>query len=67
MFCPIISQQENVCMCVCGSDDMCVYLFDMERDDKPLVNRLQGHSSAVLDVCFNYDESLLATGDKKVI
>jgi WD40 repeat protein len=46
-----------------GSEDACVYLYDMERDDKPLVNRLQGHSSTVLDVSFNYDESLLASGD----
>ena len=40
-----------------------MYLFDVERDLKPCVNKLQGHSAPVLDVCFNRDESLLATGD----
>ena len=65
-FCPIISQQENVCVVCTGSEDSCVYLYDMERDDKPLVNRLQGHPSTVIDCCFNYDESLLASGDKQV-
>ena len=46
-----------------GSEDCSVYLFDVERDLKPCVNRLQGHSAAVLDVSFNRDESLLATSD----
>ena len=48
---------------VSGSEDCSVYLFDVERDLKPCVNRLQGHSAAVLDVSFNRDESLLATSD----
>ena len=46
-----------------GSEDMSVYFFDVEREQKSCVNKLQGHSGAVLDVCFNYDESLLASCD----
>ncbi len=42
---------------------MSVYFFDVERDSKPCVNKLQGHSAPVLDVCFNCDESLLASCD----
>lgn len=38
----------------------------MENDEKPLINKLQGHSSPVLDVGFNYDQSLLASGDNNV-
>ncbi len=48
---------------VSGSEDMCVYFFDVEREQKSCVNKLQGHSAPVLDVCFNYDESLLASCD----
>lgn len=48
---------------VTGSEDSCVYFFDVERDEKPIVNKLQGHSCPVLGVSFNYDESLLATSD----
>ena len=48
---------------VSGSEDMSVYFFDVERDHKPMVNKLQGHSAPVLDVSFNCDESLLASCD----
>uniref|UniRef100_A0A7N4NXZ7 WD repeat domain 13 n=1 Tax=Sarcophilus harrisii TaxID=9305 RepID=A0A7N4NXZ7_SARHA len=48
---------------VTGSEDMCVYFFDVERATKAIVNKLQGHSAAVLDVSFNCDESLLASSD----
>ncbi len=48
---------------VSGSEDMCVYFFDVTREQKSCVNKLQGHSGPVLDVCFNYDESLLASCD----
>lgn len=50
---------------VTGSEDMCVYFFDVAR--KTCVNKLQGHSAAVLCVCWNYDESLLASCDEEVI
>ena len=51
---------------VTGSEDMSVYFFDIERSSKPCVNKLQGHSAPVLAVCFNYDESLLASSDADV-
>lgn len=37
----------------------------MEKEHKPCVNKLQGHSATVIDVCFNYDESLLASSDAR--
>jgi len=61
-FCPLISFRQGACV-VSGSEDMNVYFFDTERDSRPCVNKLQGHSAPVLDVCFNYDESLLASCD----
>ena len=49
-----------------ASEDMAVYFFDVERAEKPCVNKLLGHSAPVLDVCWNYDESLLASCDTEV-
>ena len=51
---------------VSGSEDMAVYFFDVEKAEKPCVNKLLGHSAPVLDVCWNYDESLLASCDTEV-
>lgn len=48
---------------VSGSEDMCVYFFDVAKDTKACVNKLLGHSAHVIDVCFNCDESLLASCD----
>lgn len=48
---------------VTGSEDACVYFFDVERNTKAIVNKLQGHGGPVLDVSFNCDESLLASAD----
>ena len=50
-----------------GSEDMAVYFFDVDRAEKPCVNKLLGHSAPVLDVCWNYDESLLASCDTEVL
>ncbi|GCC42646.1 hypothetical protein chiPu_0026764, partial [Chiloscyllium punctatum] len=63
-FCPLMSFRQGACV-VTGSEDMCVYFFDVERVTKAMVNKLQGHSAAVLDVSFNCDESLLASSDTK--
>ena len=57
----------NFVFCVVsGSEDMAVYFFDVEKAEKPCVNKLLGHSAPVLDVCWNYDESLLASCDTEV-
>ncbi|XP_041978361.1 WD repeat-containing protein 13-like [Aricia agestis] len=60
-FCPIMSFRRGACV-VTGSEDACVYFYDMEAPGQP-VNKLQGHASPVLGVSFSYDESLLATSD----
>ena len=54
-----------MCRTVTGSEDSCVYFLDIERDEKPCVNKLQGHACPVLGISFNYDESLLATSDNQ--
>lgn len=46
---------------VSGGEDGSVYFFDVESG--ALVNKLQGHSSPVLSVCWAYDESLLGSCD----
>ena len=51
---------------VTGSEDMSVYFFDVVREARTCINKLQGHSAAVLCVCWNYDESLLASCDEEV-
>uniref|UniRef100_A0A914V5Q2 WD repeat domain 13 n=1 Tax=Plectus sambesii TaxID=2011161 RepID=A0A914V5Q2_9BILA len=63
-FCPLMSFRQGACV-LSGSEDACVYLFDVERDSKPCVNKLQGHASPVTDVCFNHDESFLASADSQ--
>ncbi|CAH1170020.1 unnamed protein product [Phaedon cochleariae] len=62
-FCPIMSFRQGACV-VTGSEDGSIYFIDIERvGKKSVLNTLQGHSSAVLGISFNYDESLLATSD----
>jgi WD repeat-containing protein 13 len=45
-----------------GSEDATVYVHDM--NSQSVVRRMQGHGSPVLDVSFNYDQSLLASADQ---
>ena len=45
---------------------MAVYFFNVERADQRCLNKLLGHSAPVLDVCWNYDESQLASCDTEV-
>ena len=59
-FCPLMSFLQGACV-VTGGEDANVYFFDTETG--VVVNRLQGHSSPVLCVCWAYDESLLASCD----
>ncbi|XP_041364617.1 WD repeat-containing protein 13-like [Gigantopelta aegis] len=61
-FCPLMSFRQGACV-ISGSEDMCVYFFDVTKESKSCVNKLLGHSAPVLDVCFNCDESLLASCD----
>ncbi|KAK6171153.1 hypothetical protein SNE40_019402 [Patella caerulea] len=63
-FCPLMSFRMGACV-ISGSEDMCVYFFDVTKDSKTCVNKLLGHSAPVLDVCFNCDESLLASCDEQ--
>jgi len=64
--CPFLSTYWNLpSFLVSGSEDSCVYFVDIEREQKPVVNTLQGHSCPVLGVSFNYDESLLASSDQQ--
>ena len=43
---------------------MSVLIFNAMHPAKPLINQLQGHSSAVLGVSWNSDESLLASSSE---
>ncbi|XP_018325751.1 WD repeat-containing protein 13-like [Agrilus planipennis] len=62
-FCPIMSFRQGACV-VTGSEDGCIYFIDIEKPaNRAIFNTLQGHSSPVLSVNFNYDESLLASSD----
>ena len=42
-----------------------VYVYDVDREIRTLINKLQGHCSAVYDASFNGDESLLASCDQQ--
>jgi WD40 repeat protein len=52
---------------VTGSEDGSILFFDLEEaranGKAAPFNSLQGHAAPVLDVSFNCDESLLASGD----
>uniref|UniRef100_A0A6A7FTL0 WD repeat-containing protein 13 n=1 Tax=Hirondellea gigas TaxID=1518452 RepID=A0A6A7FTL0_9CRUS len=61
-FPPLMSFHEGAAV-VSGSEDGCVLFLDSEKPQRPVVNKLQGHSAPVLCPAFNYTESLLATGD----
>ena len=51
---------------VSGSEDMAVYSFTHDSPDVTPVTKFLGHSAPVLDVCWNYDETLMASCDMKV-
>ena len=67
-FGPLTTNKEGIYV-VSGSEDCNVYFYadykfmKSKKDEEQFTTKLQGHSSPVLDVCFNYDESLLATSD----
>ena len=61
-FCPLIAKGRGACF-VSGSEDCNVKLYDEAREDMSAINELMGHGAVVLDVAWNYDESLLGTCD----
>ncbi|KAL6046075.1 WD repeat-containing protein 13 [Balamuthia mandrillaris] len=63
-FCPLISIRDGSCVVV-GGEDMTIYIINVKEPSpaKAIINKLQGHSAPVLDVAWNYDESLLASCD----
>ncbi|KAL0484780.1 WD repeat-containing protein [Acrasis kona] len=61
VFCPLVSFRHGACF-VSGSESTEVCVFDLARQTNS-VNRLMGHSAAVLDVSWSYDEGLLASCD----
>lgn len=65
IFCPkVASRMPNGSLLVCsGSEDCFLYIYDMNNQESPVVTRLQGHNSPVMDVSINYDQSLMASGD----
>jgi len=60
VFCPLVTAQRGACV-VSGSAEGSVLLFDMEKGKA--VNKLQGHASPVLGVCWSFDETLLVSSD----
>ena len=40
-----------------------IRIFDVLRSDKPCVNELMGHCGPVLDVCWNFEETLMGSCD----
>lgn len=47
-----------------GSQDGTLVFFDVERDTKPCINKLLGHSTCVISISYSNDERLLASADQ---
>ncbi|KAJ5068394.1 wd repeat-containing protein [Anaeramoeba ignava] len=62
IFCPLVSTRKDVCI-VSGSEDHSIYIFDITRHQKPVINNLQAHETPVIVADFSFDEALLASGD----
>eukprot|EP01026_Neomeris_dumetosa_P057325 TRINITY_DN52728_c0_g2_i4.p1 TRINITY_DN52728_c0_g2~~TRINITY_DN52728_c0_g2_i4.p1 ORF type:complete len:449 (-),score=27.13 TRINITY_DN52728_c0_g2_i4:184-1530(-) len=66
IWCPATSLEDPECI-VTGGEDTCITIYDIGRvllgGQVMEVNRLQGHSSPVVDVCWSYDEQSLASAD----
>ena len=50
-------------LAACGSDDGSVLFFDLEKNTKPCIDKLTGHSKPVSNVSFSDDRSLLVSAD----
>lgn len=62
-FCPLIPTDKDGACIVSGSEDMSLYIYDITKPNAPPINQLMGHSAPVIDVAWNYDESLLGSCD----
>lgn len=60
---PILSSRQGT-VCVAGCGDGSLLFFDLEKDSRPCINKLLGHSNAVIAVNFSHDESYLASADQ---
>jgi len=61
---PILSYRPGT-IAVAGAEDGSLLFFDLERDSRPCINKLLGHSGPVVALGFSNDESLLASADEK--
>ncbi|XP_052192899.1 uncharacterized protein LOC127801641 [Diospyros lotus] len=61
-FCPLLSLEKGEYIVV-GSEDSCVYFYDLTRPKHACVNKLQGHSYPAIGIAWNHGENLLASSD----
>ena len=61
---PILSYRPGT-LAVAGAEDGSLLFFDLERESRPCVNKLLGHSQAVVALGFSQDENLLASADRQ--
>ena len=48
---------------ISGTEDGSLLFFDLERNWKPCVDRLSGHSKPIVFSAFSHDETYLASAD----
>lgn len=63
VFSPLVSAGQGDCV-VSASEDGSVHFFQLTKQDRACINKLQAHSCPALAVCFNSDETFLATSDQ---
>ena len=61
-FAPLLSFRGATCVAA-GADDGTLVFFDLERRQRPCLNKLSGHARSVLAVSFSHDERFIASGD----
>ena len=65
-FCPLTPSSSDGACVVSASEDSSVLIYDVVRiaqSKNALINKLSGHFAPVLDVCWSFDESFLASCD----
>merc|ERR1711879_257652 len=63
---PILSFRPGT-LAVAGAEDGTLLFFDLERESRPCIHKLLGHSEAVTSMAFSPDEKFLASADTKQI